>query len=138
MELPGVPRHKAVWATPCLTSCVGNHQGYETGSSSNQVGIKMFGGLMIRRVLRVKVLRVSSEILIRGIMMAIRVMAMAMEVVIMETSITVIRIETFMNLGIGIISVMALAPIDLVQIVRAQQMQQRCKSLCIYRRQLWR
>jgi hypothetical protein len=98
----------------------------------------MFGGLMIRRVLRVKVLRVSSEILIRGIMMAIRVMAMAMEVVIMETSITVIRIETFMNLGIGIISVMALAPMDLVQIVRAQQMQQRCKSLCIYRRQLWR
>jgi hypothetical protein len=64
MVLPGVPRHKAVWATPCVISCTGNHQGMRLDQVliRDIMVIKMFGGLKIRMVSRVKVLRVISDI----------------------------------------------------------------------------
>jgi hypothetical protein len=71
-------------------------------------------------------------------MMVIKVLHMAMEVVTMGIIVTSVHTEIIINLDIGIISTMALAPMVLALIVRVHLKQQWCKRHQIFHRRLWR
>jgi hypothetical protein len=139
---PGVPWHKAVWVMPFLISCVGNHQGMSLALVLIRVivVIRMSGGLMIKRSLMGKVLMGILEILIKGTMMEIRVLVMAMLVVIGEIIDIDVRIEItiIISLGTGIINEICLDLMAPVLIVKEGRMRLRCNRHLNCRRPLWR
>jgi hypothetical protein len=138
----GVPRQKAVWVMPFLISCVGNHQGMKLALVLIRIIMvtKMSGGQKIKRSLMVKVLKGILEIMIKGTMMAIRVLVMVMLVVIGEIIDIDVRIEItiIISLGTGIISAICLDLMAPMLIVKEGLMRLRCSRHLNCQRLPWR